>query len=390
MQSLAPKTDFLNLDGVTHLAAGAQTPSLKSHLDALRRFASTVGTGLRGEAAQAEVRARAAQRLARLLGCQWDDLGFPSSVAHGVGILAESIEWRPGDNVVMESWEFPSLMLPWMALRDRGVEVRLVAPDHWAAPLERVRGAIDERTRVLALSHVSFWTGERHDLAAYAQVARDAGALLVVDASHALGVVPVYAPHADFLFSCCYKWVLGVKGVAVAYWNRGRQPDWRPRTLGWHSVSPTPPLERGNGYAPLQTGAAFEPGNPAFVGLYVLDNALEYLLALGDAQLERQAVSLSAEVRSRLVGLGLDVMTPEPADRRAGNVCFKTAEAEKIRQVLEAEGVLVSGDSGRVRVSTHLYNDSADVERGMSALARAREGGTGVPEPSRPSSQPGA
>src|SRR5690242_18426544 len=128
MQSLAPKADFLNLDGVTHLAAGAQTPSLKSHLDALRRFASTVGTGLRGEAAQAEVRARAAQRLARLLGCQWDDLGFPSSVAHGVGILAESLQWRPGDNVVMEAWEFPSLMLPWMALRDRGVELRLVAP----------------------------------------------------------------------------------------------------------------------------------------------------------------------------------------------------------------------------------------------------------------------
>src|SRR5204862_7991435 len=97
---------------------------------------------------------------------------------------------------------------------------------------------------------------------------------------------------------------------------------------------------------------------------------LEYLLAPGDAKLEQHALALSGEVRSRLAALGLPVMTPDAPERRAGNVCFSTPQAELIRKELEAQGVLVSGDSGRVRISTHLYNDSDDVERGMAALAR--------------------
>src|SRR5439155_16374491 len=172
-----PKSDFFNLDGVAHLAAGGQTPGLKSHVPALERFAVAKGTGLRGHVLNVETRLRTAQRLARLLGCQWDDLGFPSSVAQGVGMLVESLDWRPGDNVVMESWEFPSLLYPFVALRERGVEVRLLAPERWQAPLERVRAALDERTRVLALSHVSYLTGERHDLAAYAPGPRAGGAV---------------------------------------------------------------------------------------------------------------------------------------------------------------------------------------------------------------------
>ncbi len=368
MQSLVPKSDFLNLDSVVHLAAGGQTPSLKSHLAALERFATAKGTGLRGQAQNQETRARVAQRVARLIGCQWDDVGFPSSVAHGVALVAESLDWRPGDNVVLEAWEFPSLLYPWLPLRERGVEVRLLQPENWQVPLERVRAAVDARTRVLALSHVSYLTGERRDLAAYAAIARAAGALFVVDASHSLGVVPVYAPHADFLFSCCYKWLLGTQGVAVAYWNRARLPRWRPRTAGWHSAEPRPPLDQGD-LQLADTGVVFEPGNPNFVGLYVLDNALDYLLAVGDAAIERHVLALSGEVRRRLAALGVPLMTPEAPERRAGNIAFSAANAAEIRKALEAQGVLVTGEDGRVRISVHLYNDLEDVERGLAALA---------------------
>ena len=275
--SLVAKSDFLNLDGSVHLAAGGQTPSLVTHLEVLQRFASTKGTGLKGQEQFSALRESVANRCADLLECEPDDVGFPSSVAQGMALLADSLDWREGDNVVLEAWEFPSLINPWLAQRSRGVEVRILEPEGWRAPLERVRATVDERTRVLALSHVSYLTGERHDLEAYAGIARDVGALFVVDSSHALGAVPVRAPLADFVFSCCYKWVLGIQGVAVAYWNHERFPQWRPRMTGWHSVSPRPPLERRQGPDPLNVGRAFEPGNPTYVGLYVLDNALEYL-----------------------------------------------------------------------------------------------------------------
>jgi selenocysteine lyase/cysteine desulfurase len=372
MRSLAPKTDFLNLDTVVHLAAGGQTPCLRDQLTAVERFVRAKGTGGPGRALNTETRQRAAERAAALLGCEPDDVGFPSSVAQGVSLLVESLDWRAGDNVVMEAWEFPSLLYPWLGLRERGVEVRLLRPEGWQAPLDRVRQAVSERTRVLAISHVSYLTGERHDLAAYAGLARQAGALLVVDASHALGAVPVQAPHADFLFSCCYKWVLGVQGVAIAFWNRARQPGWRPRQVGWHSVEPQEePLARGGGFTAASTGLAFEPGNPTFVGLYLLEQALAYLARFEPVAIERHVLALSGELRSRLAALGLPLMTPAEPERRAGNICFASERAHEVRRALEAEGVLVSGEDGRVRISTHLYNDLDDVRRGVEALARA-------------------
>src|SRR4029079_8060834 len=134
---------------------------------------------------------------------------------------------------------------------------------------------VDERTKVLAVSHVSYFTGERHDLAALSQITRDVGSMLMVDATHALGVLPVYAPHTDFLFSACYKWILGTHGVAVAYWNRERQPRWRPREVGWNSIEWQDSQTRGGPFRQHQTGRVFELGNPAYIGTSVLHNAVK-------------------------------------------------------------------------------------------------------------------
>ncbi|MEZ5293745.1 MAG: aminotransferase class V-fold PLP-dependent enzyme [Vicinamibacterales bacterium] len=370
---LASRADFLRLDGVVHLAGGGQTPALARHQDALARALAAKGTGLAGAEANERVRRRVAAKVGALLGADPGDIGFPSSVAHGISLVADAVDWREGDNVVMERWEFPSLMNPFLAQRRHGVEVRAVAPEPstWRAPLARFAEAVDRRTRVVAVSHVSFLTGERHDLEAYAAMARRVGALFVVDASHALGSVPVEAPVADFLVGCCYKFLLGHQGVAVAYWNRARVPDWRPALTGWHSVTWRPPMDAPDEVAPLTTGRAFEPGNPAWGPLYVLDDALDYLAALGMDAVEAHTLALSGELRARLAAHGLAVVTPEPAAARAGSVAVAASDPERIREALEAAGVLVTGEHGRVRASVHVYNDGADVAAGADALASA-------------------
>ncbi|HUU32532.1 MAG TPA: hypothetical protein VMW48_00650, partial [Vicinamibacterales bacterium] len=109
---IAAPSDFLGLDGVTHLAAGGQSPVLTRHLAALDRYAHVKGTGLAGQRVNEAMRTAAMAKVAALIGAAPDDIGFPSSVAHGVSVLADAIEWRPGDNVVLEGWEFPSLLYP--------------------------------------------------------------------------------------------------------------------------------------------------------------------------------------------------------------------------------------------------------------------------------------
>lgn len=366
-------SDFLGLDGVVHLAGGGQTPVLARTLGALERYAHLKGTGLAGQRAIDAVRTQVTRKIATLLGAEPDDIGFPSSVAHGVSLLADAIDWRPGDNVVMERWEFPSLMNPFLAQRRRGVEVRTVGPEPgtWRAPLARFGEAVDARTRVVALSHVSFLTGERHDLEAYAALARSVGALFVVDASHALGSIRAPASVADVVFACCYKFLLGIHGVAIVCWNRRRVPDWRPVLTGWHSTTWRPPFEVPGDVQVLPTGRAFEPGNPAYPAMFVLDESLDYLNAMGMEAVEAHTLAMSGDLRARLIALGVPVITPSPAAERAGSIACASANPQGIRARLEDDRVLVTGELGRVRASVHLYSRAEDLATAADAIAGA-------------------
>ena len=367
--SLVPKSDFLGLDQHIHLAAGGQTPNLVSHLDVLHRFAITKGTGLKGQEENTAVRARAAARCADLLGCEPDDIGFPSSVAHAMGLLADSLPWQPGDNVVVEAWEFPSLINPWLAQRDRGLEIRVLEPDGWRAPLEQVRATVDERTRVLALSHVSYLTGERHDLTAYSKIAGTPVRCLWSTLPTLWGRCRS-SPHSQTLCSLAAT-------SGCSYSRHGHcllEPVPSPGLASSHDRLALGVATPAVG-APLRPrpssimAGVFEPGNPTYVGLFVLDNALEYLSRLSAATVEAHDLDLSGQVRDGLLDLGLEVTTPDAPQERAGNTCFATTKALQIRQALEARRVLVTGEDERVRISTHLYNDSDDIEQALAALS---------------------
>jgi cysteine desulfurase / selenocysteine lyase len=185
-------------------------------------------------------------RLAALLQVEAADVAFLATASDGL-LVAAAIDWRPGDNAVVALSEFPSVLHAWR--RSGGVELRAVG--RAAVPrLDEIADAVDRRTRVIAASHVSYLTGARLDLAALRGIADRVGARLVVDASHALGVVPVDGSLCDVLISCAYKWMLGVHGVGVFYANSARWPDLAPPGVGWHSIEPEADWRRRTGYRP--------------------------------------------------------------------------------------------------------------------------------------------
>lgn len=372
MSSLAPKSDFIGVEERTHLAAGGETPFLKSHVEALTRYALDKSAGLPGRARQLAVHDRARERAAQLLGVDKDEVAFLPSTSDGVNIVAQTIDFRPGDNVVVETIEFPSDVYPWLLQQRNGVEVRFVG-EGFDVPPGALEAAIDERTRAVSLSHVSYLTGLRHDLAAVAETAHAVGALFIVDASHALGVVPVQARAADFLFSCCYKWQLGCTGIAVGFWNRQRQPDWAPRVAGWFSAKPL--LGEGemrrHTFTPRDDAMRMTLGNPSLPGAYVVDNGFKYLQDVGVERIEAHVLELTARLREGLVELGLHVLTPAEPARRAGNICIAREDGPRFAALLGERGVLVWEADGRVRYSAHLYNDGADVERAIEASRHA-------------------
>ncbi|MDJ0757462.1 MAG: aminotransferase class V-fold PLP-dependent enzyme [Ardenticatenaceae bacterium] len=364
---------FFNLDNHIHLATGGESPALKSHQDAVARFFQDKSQGEPSRVLIEATYRRAQQKIARLLGAAADDIAFLSSASDGVNLLAYALEWRPGDNVVVADVEFPSDVLPWTRLAERGVEVRIVRNKNWHVSLEDIDALIDERTRVVVCSHVSYFTGQRLPLAELSALVRAQGPLFLVDATHAAGVVQVDASLADILVCSCYKWLLGVHGSAVFYWNRERVPQLEPPFVGWATPPELPSWDNPLAYSLPPTADRFVPGNPSYIGLYVLENALDHLLSIGPAKIEPYILGLSGRLWEGVAAQGWEMMTPSASQSRAGNVCFMTPNVDELVRGMAENNILIWGAYGgvkRVRVSTHLFNTAEEVDRFLTVLKR--------------------
>ena len=356
-------SEFLGLDNVAHLCAAGEAPMLRSHLDAFTRYSLDKSDGMPGRQRLLDAVDATKEMLAGLVRRPSGDIALLAHASEGVNVVAQTLDWRAGDNVVVADVEFPSSIYPWLSLEHRGVEVRVVRSQDLLVQIADLRAAVDRRTRLVAVSHVSYLTGQRLHLPSVAELAWQAGARLLVDATHSLGVVDVDANGCDFLVSSCYKWLLGVHGVGIFVWNRSRVPDAPPVSLGWHSVTHHAGVDNPTRLDLRPDAGRFEAGNPSFSGIYVLRNALDRLTQVPAKAVERHALALGTRVRDGLLKRGVPVITPESTDQRAGNVCCSWKNAEAFARLLAERGVLIWGSEGRLRISTHVYNSSDDVDR---------------------------
>lgn len=367
---LAPLSDFDNLDGIIHLAAGGESPPLKAQRTAAADFTAIKGlsgSGMPKNQLRQRVYDRCKASAAALFGVGAGEVAFVSSVAEGASQIALSLPWQSGDNVVVEDVEFLSSMLPWTRLRDRGVEARVVPHADWTPDEGHIRAAVDARTRVIAVSQVNYLTGVQHNLEALRAIADGAGAHLYADVTHAAGAVPVPGALCDFAVSATYKWLLGTYGVALLTWNRARVPEIEPAIVGWRSVEDG--LGAGRAVPAWKPGAErLEAGNPPYAAIFTLDVALAYLLSLGMDRIAPHVAALSRRMHDGLRALGLPLATPADPRWRAGNNCFWNDSPEAIVAALLERNIIVSGYSGRMRVSTHIWNDENDVDRCLAAL----------------------
>ena len=363
MTPLFDPADFRLPAGVAHVCAGGETAALRRHDGAVLRYLADKSSGLPGRTQQEREIEDARAGMARLWGVDVGDIGFVGNVAEGVALVADSIDWRKGDSIAIDAIEYPSVVGPILMRRDPVIRLRQAR----GTEPDRLAACVDGSTRMIAASYVSYLTGERVDLTALRALADSVGALLLVDFTQASGYLPIEASVADFAFSACYKWMLGVTGVAVAYWNRARQPDWSPVSAGWHSFAPG---SRGYDTIPALKPDAmrFTRGNPAHCPIYVLNSALSYLSRFDMRDVQRHVQALTVALIEALAASQVPVMTPGDPARHGASVCVASPRAAAIVDALHEHGVYAWNGQGRVRFSFHGYNMMSDVQRVAEAL----------------------
>lgn len=372
IEALVSPEMFVALDGVTHLCTGGESPWLKAHGEVYAEFARLKSGGDEGRRAIYARGEACREKMGRLWGVPAKRVSFAPSAAEGMSWLARGLAWEEGDNVVTTNLEFPSVAYAWRNLRAMGVEVRMVPHADWEVDEEDLLAAVDGRTRVLAVSQVSFYTGQNLDITRLSEGLKGKDTLLAVDATHASGVVEVGAGLADLCVSSAYKWMLATHGVAPLYLSERAEELVEDSAFGWHNLAvwPAQGAERHPEVALKAMPEKLEPGNPAMVVVMFLDRALEVLLDIGLERIEEHARNLSEYIDAGPQRAGHTVISPSRRAARSGNTCFLAEDAKGLQQALAKQQVQVWGEFGRVRVSGHLYNGSGDVERLLDALAQ--------------------
>jgi selenocysteine lyase/cysteine desulfurase len=366
---LLDASHFLNLGDEAYLYWGAHSPALKRVEEAIVESYRAKSLGEGGRDVLYEAESRAHQSLARLTGRSADEVGMLGDASTAWSAIANGWSWKPGDNVVINEYEHPAVFAPFLRLRKYGLEVRVVQrQEDWEMPAASIARACDERTVAIAISHVGYVSGLRHDLNEIGAFAEQAGIPFLVDVSHSLGVTDVDVEYAALTVTASYKWTLGPYGVGAVIWNRDRLPDFEPGTVGWRSLENMFTDQRFDEINWNPGGTRFQMGAPALADIAGLGAGMETILELGVERVAAHSATLASAAIDGLTARGLDVITPTDPARRAGNVAFLHPAGERFARALADEGVLVWGGDGRVRASFHVLNTLDDVERLLTGI----------------------
>ena len=334
----------------------------------------------------APIASRVRANFAALIGARADEIALTKNVSDGLNAIANAIDWRIGDEVVLSpALEHPNNLLPWLRLESIGVRVVRVPARAGAIDAAAMARAIGQRTRLAALASVTFAPGFRAELAPIAEACRRRGALLVIDAVQSTGVLrhDVEAEGIDALATSSSKGLLGVIGSGLLYVSARRIGELTPATLSRPAVADASHESGlGSDRPPLQPDARrFEVGNHNWAGLAALDSSLAELRAAGLAAIESHALGLAASLRERLAAAGQPVCLPPardaashivtvgPLEPAAGTVAPPALADFAAR--LAASRVKHTVRRGQLRFGFHLYNDETDVERVVEAARQA-------------------
>lgn len=317
--------------------------------------------------AAADVRAA----FARVVGAGENETFLAPSISAALATISSAIDFTGRPKVVTTDLDFPTLVYQYLAKRGVGVEtVVLKSSDGVSVPVEAFAAAVDERTALVATSHVYYTSGAIQNVAAIARLAHEHSALCLIDAYQSTGQLPVNARElgVDFLLGGGLKWLLGGPGLAFGYVRGPLVRGLEPTVAGWFGVEDqfafdsTEMVLRGD-------ARRFELGTPAVPAVYTARAGLELVEEVGVERIRRRVSSLSEDLLERAVGAGLDVRGAADPEGRSGIVMIEHPDPAGAVGRLREAGVICDYRPGAVRLSPHFYNTSGDNDVAIHVLA---------------------
>lgn len=301
--------------------------------------------------------------LGELIHCSAEDIAFVPNAATGLSLLMNGIDWKAGDRVVSLENEFPNNLYWPSLLKSQGVEFL-------AVPWGELYSKLTEETRLVIVSTVNYSTGFRVPLEELGRVLHDRGIVYYVDGTQSLGALrfDVAAAQPDMLAAHGYKWLLSPNGAAFMYVRPSLREQLRPNVVGWRSHKDWRRVDSLHHGAPefVEAAEKYEGGMLNFACLYGMGASLKMMLTLGTDRIEARVLDLAQKCATVLEEAGGEI---EHRGSPIVTARFRNRDASQLARSLKEHRVLVSARHGRLRVSTHFYNNEEDLAHLREALA---------------------
>ena len=310
------------------------------------------------------------QRIAELVNGKPEMVAFTASLAEGMNIMLNGIEWIAGDNVIVPVEEFPSVAFPALNLERKGVEVRWAAKSpELRTDLAKIEALMDARTRAVAISHVEWADGFRNDLQALGALCRARDIELFVDVTQSVGAQPIDVTNwgVSGVAAHGYKWLLSSFGTGVVIFNEHAFQRILPTYAGRMSV-------KNEGELALDwkdTAERFQTGGFNMPTITAMHASLSLVGDVGPARSAAHTATLVDRLAEGLTQMGYEIVSDLSPEHRSQIISFTSGDLERDNRLvgeLEERKVSVVMRARGVRISPYFYNTDEDVDRLLEAL----------------------
>ncbi len=328
-----------------------------------------------------EMPVRVGDEIAPLIGAGAGEVAMIPNVTTAQAAVLSSLRYdSPRDTIVMTGLDFPSVRYVYDALATRlGARIVVVPGESGSGEsvdIERLLDAIDERTRLVAVSHVLFRSAYVMDAEAICRRAHEVGALVSLDAFHSVGVIPVdvKASGVDFLAGGVLKWLCGGPGGAFLYVSPSVRDELRPAFTGWQAHARPFAFEDDMDYA---LGAwRWLNGTPAIPALYAAIEGPRIVREAGVQAIRAKSVRQTTRLIALADESGFRVRAPRDPERRGGTVAFDVPHGYEVSRALLARDILVDyRPEAGIRIAPHFYTSDDELELAVAAMREIVESG---------------
>lgn len=310
--------------------------------------------------------------IAPLIGAKHGEVAMLPNVTITQTAVLTALDYAaPRNRIVMTEMDFPSVRYVYEGLARRlGAEITVLpAHDGVGVDLDQLLSAIDERTRLVAISHVLFKSACILDVAAVCRRAKEVGALVSLDGFHAVGVIPVdvKALGVDFYCGGVLKWLCGGPGGCFLYVAPEHSSRLEPAFTGWQAHEHPFAFEMPMAYA--DGGWRWLNGTPSIPSLFAATEGPRIIRKAGIERIREKSIRQTQRLIDLADARGYRVMAPRESERRGGTVAFDVPHAYEVAQLLLSKGVVVDFRPGAgIRIAPHFYTADGELERAVAII----------------------